>query len=64
MGGHRAALSLARGGTAPDGRLGVRAILLWGLLADGASESVAILRRGNVDIRRLWTDLRRWHRSA
>lgn len=38
--------------------------LLWGLLADGASESVAILRRGNVDVRRLWTDLRRWHRSA
>jgi hypothetical protein len=38
--------------------------LLWGLLADGSSESVKILRRGNVDIRQLWTDLQRWHRSA
>jgi hypothetical protein len=38
--------------------------LLWGLLADGASESVRILRRCNVDLGRLWTDLHRWHRSA
>jgi hypothetical protein len=38
--------------------------LLWGLLADASSESVHILRRGNVDLRRLWTDLQRWHRSA
>lgn len=38
--------------------------LLWGLLADASSESVAILRRGNVDVRRLWNDLQRWHRSA
>jgi hypothetical protein len=38
--------------------------LLWGLLADGSSEAVRILRRGNVDLRRLWTDLQRWHRSA
>lgn len=38
--------------------------LLWGLLADGSSESVQILRRGNVDLRQLWTDLQRWHRSA
>lgn len=38
--------------------------LLWGLLADGRSESVRILRRGNVDLRGLWADLQRWHRSA
>jgi hypothetical protein len=38
--------------------------LLWGLLADASSESVHILRRGNVDLGRLWTDLQRWHRSA
>ena len=38
--------------------------LLWGLLADASSESVRILRRCQVDIGRLWTDLRRWHQSA
>jgi hypothetical protein len=38
--------------------------LLWGLLADAHSESVRILRRCNVDLRRLWTDLQRWHQSA
>jgi hypothetical protein len=38
--------------------------LLWGLLADAASESVRTLRRCNVDLRRLWTDLQRWHQSA
>ena len=38
--------------------------LLWGLLADGSSTSVQILRRGHVDLRRLWTDLRCWHQSA
>jgi len=38
--------------------------LLWGLLADGAGESVRILRRCNVDLCRLWADLGRWHRSA
>ena len=38
--------------------------LLWGLLADASSESVRILRRGQVDLGRLWTDLRRWHQSA
>lgn len=38
--------------------------LLWGLLADASNESVRILRRCNVDIGRLWTDLQRWHRSA
>jgi ClpA/ClpB-like protein len=31
--------------------------LLWGLLADASSEPVHILRRANVDPRRLWTDL-------
>ena len=38
--------------------------LLWGLLADASSESVHILRQGNVDLRRLWTDLQQWHRST
>jgi hypothetical protein len=38
--------------------------LLWGLLADASSESVRILRRCNVDLGRLWTDLQRWHRST
>lgn len=32
--------------------------LLWGLLADASSESVRILRRGNVNVGRLWTGLR------
>jgi hypothetical protein len=41
-----------------------REYLLWGLLAGAASESLRILRRGNVDLRGLWTDLQRWHRSA
>lgn len=35
--------------------------LLWGLLADASSESVRILRRCQVDLGRLWADLRRWH---
>ncbi len=38
--------------------------LLWGLLADASSASVRILRRCNVDLCRLWTDLQRWHRAA
>jgi hypothetical protein len=38
--------------------------LLWGLLADASSESVRILRRCDVDLCRLWADLRRWHRAA
>ena len=38
--------------------------LLWGLLADASSESVRILRHGQVDIGRLWADLRRWHQST
>jgi hypothetical protein len=37
--------------------------LLWGLLADAASESVHILRHGKVDLRRLWTDLQHWHQD-
>lgn len=38
--------------------------LLWGLLADGSSESVRILRRSGVNLGRLWTDLQCWHRTA
>jgi len=38
--------------------------LLWGLIADASSEAVQILRRGHVDLGRLWTDLQRWHRAA
>jgi hypothetical protein len=35
-----------------------------GLLADASSESVRILRRCQVDLGRLWADLRRWHQSG
>jgi hypothetical protein len=38
--------------------------LLWGLLADGSSESVAILLRCDADLRRIWSDLRRRHEAA
>jgi hypothetical protein len=38
--------------------------LLWGVLADAASESVRILRRCRVDLRRLWADLQCWHQST
>jgi Clp amino terminal domain, pathogenicity island component len=38
--------------------------LLWGLLADGRSESVRILRRSGADLSRLGADLRRWHRCG
>jgi hypothetical protein len=38
--------------------------LLWGLLADGSSESVRILHRCRVDLRGLWTDLQRWQQSG
>jgi hypothetical protein len=38
--------------------------LLWGLLADASNESVIILHRNNVDLRRLWADLQRWHQAA
>jgi hypothetical protein len=42
--------------------LAEREDLLWGLLADGHSESVRILRRGGADLSHLGADLRRWHR--
>jgi hypothetical protein len=42
--------------------LAEREDLLWGLLADGRSESVRILRRSGADLSRLGADLRRWHR--
>jgi hypothetical protein len=38
--------------------------LLWGLLADGSNASVRILHRLEVDLRRLWSDLRHWQRAA
>jgi hypothetical protein len=38
--------------------------LLWGLLADGANESVRILHGLGVDLRRLWSDLRRTYQAA
>lgn len=38
--------------------------LLWGLLADGTNESVRILHRLGVDLRRLWSDLRRGYQAA
>ena len=44
--------------------LAEREDLLLGLLADGSSESVRILRRGGADIGRLGADLRRWHRRG
>jgi hypothetical protein len=44
--------------------LAEREDLLWGLLADGHSESVRILRRSGADLSRLGADLRRWHRSG
>ena len=44
--------------------LAEREDLLCGLLADGRSESVRILRRGGADLSRLGADLRRWHRFS
>jgi hypothetical protein len=44
--------------------LAEREDLLWGLLADGRSESVRILRRDGTDLSRLGADLRRWHRCG
>ncbi|WP_261986896.1 Clp protease N-terminal domain-containing protein [Actinomadura sp. HBU206391] len=38
--------------------------LLWGLLADGGSESVRILRSLDIDVRRLWTGLQDGHAAA
>ena len=37
--------------------------LLWGVLADGSSESVRILLRGGANIGRIWNDLRRCHHT-
>ena len=52
-----------------DSRRGRRTLvdredLLWGLLADGSSESVRILRRGHVDLRQLWDELQHWRHSG
>ena len=44
--------------------LASREDLLWGLLADASSESVAILRRCQADIAGLWSSVQRWHSSA
>jgi hypothetical protein len=41
-----------------------RADLLWGLLADAASEAVRILYRYDVDVTRLWVDLQSSHQPA
>ena len=38
--------------------------LLVGLLADGSNESVRVLCRLRVDLRQVWSDLRRWHMAA
>jgi hypothetical protein len=38
--------------------------LLWGVLADGSSESVRILCHDGADLGRIWTGLRRWHLSG
>jgi hypothetical protein len=63
--GGRKAIEVARWASRRGQRTLVeREDLLLGLLADGRSESVRILRRGGADIRRLGADLRRWHRSA
>ena len=63
--GGRKAIEVARWASRRGHRAQVeREDLLWGVLADGSSESVRILRRGGADLGRLWADLRRWHRSA
>jgi hypothetical protein len=38
--------------------------LLWGLLADGDSEAVAVLLRCGANMSRLWAGLQRWHQSG
>jgi hypothetical protein len=38
--------------------------LLWGLLADGSNDSVRILCGLGVDLRALWSRLRRWQAAA
>jgi hypothetical protein len=63
--GGRKAIEVARWASRRGHRTQVaREDLLWGLLADASSESVRILRRCQVDIGRLWAELRRWHQSA
>jgi hypothetical protein len=63
--GGRKAIEVARWASRRGHRpLVEREDLLWGVLADGSSESVRILRRGGADLGRLWADLRHWHRSA
>jgi hypothetical protein len=63
--GGRKAIEVARWASRRGHRTQVaREDLLWGVLADASSESVRILRRCQVDIGRLWADLRRWHQSA
>jgi hypothetical protein len=60
--GGRKAIEVARWASRRGRRtLAEREDLLLGLLADGSSESVRILRRGGADIGRLGADLRRWH---
>jgi hypothetical protein len=63
--GGRKAIEVARWASRRGHRAQIaREDLLWGLLADASSESVRILRRCQVDLGRLWADLRRWHQSA
>jgi hypothetical protein len=63
--GGRKAIEVARRASRRGHRTQIaREDLLWGLLADASSESVRILRRGQVDLGRLRADLRRWHQSA
>jgi len=63
--GGRKAIEVARWASRRGNRpLAEREDLLLGLIADGSSESVRILRRGGADIGRLGADLRRWHRRG
>jgi hypothetical protein len=63
--GGRKAIEVARWASRRGHRTQVaREDLLWGLLADASGESVRILRRCQVDLGRLWADLRRWHQST
>ena len=63
--GGRKAIEVARWASRRGHRAQIaREDLLWGLLADASSESVRILRRCQVDLTRLWADLRRWHQWA
>ena len=63
--GGRKAIEVARWASRRGHRTQIaREDLLWGLLADGRSESVRLLRRGGADLGRLGADLRRWHRCG